>query len=339
MKDIKRKIIGISLVFLIIIFCLKPGDTLSGAGSGINICLKSVLPSLFPFMFLINMLINGNYLSFSGNKYKSIFVVYLLSAFGGYPIGAKIIDEMYKGRIIDKKSAQNLVCFTTHSGPGFIILCAGVSVFGSGKIGFYLMAAHILSSAVLSLFFISKISFVNIIDNNQNCSFTENLITSCEKTSSSVIAICSFVILFSVFNRFILNYLEKFIFFKYLGLFLEVTNGINNSKNIYIVAFLLGFGGFCVWAQVLSCSKSFGLNLRLFAVSRLFHGLFSAGIMYIFVIVFNLKVYTSNIKPDYSFLNSYNRLFLCFSMIIMVVVLLCSLRRENKGGNLLKDIV
>ena len=78
-----------------------------GAFSGIEMCINVLIPSLFPFMAVSSFTVKSGISDFLGKPFgkimKSVFglspcfaPILLLSVTGGYPIGAKSCNELYK---------------------------------------------------------------------------------------------------------------------------------------------------------------------------------------------------------------------------------------------------
>lgn len=157
-------------IFTIIIFAImiiiisNPKRFTSGTVSGLKLFFYSVLPGLFPFMLLTKLLTEIGFLFKITSKldrfsYKlfgtsgiSIYV-FLMSIISGYPIGSKIISDLYDKNIITESDAKKMSVFCTTSGPGFVIATIGISMFGGHKIGIILYASHIFSSIILGVLF------------------------------------------------------------------------------------------------------------------------------------------------------------------------------------------
>ena len=122
-------------------------------------------------------------------------------------------------------------------------------------------------------------------------------------------------------------------------LILEISNGINNTNNIYIVSFLLGFSTISVWFQISSVSNSSKLNIKKFVLFRIIHGLVSSAILFIFLNIFNITISTSNRIYNDVIVKKYHKIEMFISLLIMAVVLLSNIFKKNKGGNLINDIV
>ena len=71
----------------------------------------------------------------------------------GYPVGAKISNELYESGECTKTEAERLLAFTNTSGPLFIISAVGNGMFGNQQIGILLLITHFLASLVIGILF------------------------------------------------------------------------------------------------------------------------------------------------------------------------------------------
>ena len=164
----KETLLEILFSFLIIIIMLiiitNPSRYTSGTIEGLKLFIFSVLPGLFPFMFLTKLLTElGTIIKISNKLNKPAYKLFktpgisfyalAMSVISGYPIGAKIIGDLYSKNLISKNDAKKMSVFCTTSGPIFIIGAIGVSMFGSIKIGIIIYVSHIISSILLGIIY------------------------------------------------------------------------------------------------------------------------------------------------------------------------------------------
>ena len=132
--------------------------------NGLSLWATKVLPSLFPFFVATELLCKTNFTYILGkllNKFmRPIFnvpgegsIALILGTISGYPIGAKVVCNLKKEKIISKIEAERLIAYTNNSGPLFIIATVGISLFSSKKLGIILLISHILSSIFVGYFF------------------------------------------------------------------------------------------------------------------------------------------------------------------------------------------
>lgn len=351
----KKKLRICSLIIFAVIFAaalsvIFPQIGIKGAKRGMVICADVIIPSLFPFTVFVLFIINSGVLDKLKFTEKitikvfhqsyEMFSVMLMSFVGGYPVGARLINELYRQEKIDKKTSHLMQCYCVNAGPAFIVTAVGVGMFSSESVGYALLSAHLISSFILAIVFGRMIKPQNVVfKQSKAADITENFISSTSAASSSVLGICAFVILFSMINSYIEAFCVKFKSFKILMYLTEVTSGVAMTDNIIFAAFILGFSGFCIWMQVLSSSNDCGINIFLFSLSRLLHGLISSLIVFLIIKFFNIDVSTISNFRFVNYSAVYKTVSLSVSMAIMLLLLFAKVKSKKYSGNLLKDMI
>ena len=325
---------AISAIIFMAVLIVFSSVCAAGAKAGIRLCTNVLIPSLFPFAATVVFITKTRFIRCS--KHKIIFV-YLLSLLGGYPIGAKLIDELYSDGVLDSKSAENLLPFCVNAGPAFIVLAIGDGILGSKETGIVLLVSHIAASCLLTLFFVRK-EFVSDLSGNttDNKKFFDKFTESINIASNSTVSICAFVIFFSVINSAAASLSGSVKLLKFLVYFFEITTAVGNTNSIYLISFLLGFGGLSVWMQVFSIRKPRVLS---FIAVRMLHGALSVVLTAIIesVIVRNGAFINTKTNIAFEYFSSDISLFLAMS--VMVLLLGVSIVSKKYSGNLLKDVV
>lgn len=343
-------IFSITAGFLcLVLMIINPNVCKDGAVWGLLLCSKVIIPSLFPFSVFALYILKSEILS--GIKFlepitKKLFGMnlqtfsyFLLSLIGGYPIGAKVLNEAVISKKNTEKTAGVMLNYCVNAGPAFVILAVGSGMLGSRNIGYILFASHILSSLILAFLFKRKMPALKCETPKFNLNIIDNFVLSVSQSASSTLSICSYVVLFSVILNYINYYSKKLPSLKILSYFLEVTNGTMQTKNVLLISFLLGFGGICVWCQVFCMARNFKINYFSFVFSRLFHGVSSAVFTYLLLKIFKVSVntFSNGTTAHYSFTNSTAAVAL--SLICMGLIFIISLYSKNYAGNLLEDLV
>lgn len=327
---ISLKKYSFTLLFLIFTICLIlfSSNNLVAAQNGLSLWATSVVPTLFPFFVATELLCQTNFTYIMGkllNKFiKPIFnvpgeasVAILLGTISGYPIGAKVVCNLKKQKIISKIEAERLIAFTNNSGPLFILGTVGIALFKNKHIGLILLASHILASLLVGYCFRfwkkNKLE-VNFREAKFNSKLTplkisdigEILGNSIGKAISSILSIGGFVVLFSVIlsiieNSGILNILTSVL--SQVGIkenistsiitgVIELTNGVNLSSMLYqtlpllsilITSFLLGFGGISVLLQVYSIISKEEISIKPYLYGKLLQGIFASIFTFILI--------------------------------------------------------
>ncbi len=320
------------VLLLMIILVMYPQKMASGIANGLLICGNVLIPSLFPFTVLSVFLLECGILE-KHIKSPLMFCVfiYILSVVGGYPIGAKIIASAHNKGMISHNDAERLVFVCINAGPAFIITVCGETIFGSAKLGILLFLAHILGSLTLFMFNAKKFAKMNFSAIYQiQPSFSEAFVSSVATASSSLINICSYVVLFSGIIKFINN--------KIISGFLEISNGILNINNFYLVSFLLGFSGFCIILQVISIGKKIIKNPLKLVLYRVLHGSLSVAILKLLLFIFPIELQTISNSINFDFKRVTHNTLGSLLLIFFAVIFIYSLDCKKYCGKFFEDV-
>lgn len=278
---------GLLLSFLLLLLILDSRTALSAASEGIQLCIKTLIPSVFPFIFIGGLLcstictIRCPVLE----KWLKIptcsFGYFLTGLICGYPVGAQILHDAYRNGRIDRASATRMCCFCNNAGPAFII---GVlsSVFSSWKIGLIIWLIQILSAIIVGILLPNNTYAEFRGQNRQNT----NMHLQMKQTLSAVASICGWVILFKVILSYmdiwVMPFIPKLAQCIFAG-FLELANGLCMLSLIESVALrlisataMLSFGGLCVYFQTKSVAPD--LVSRHYILSKILQSLIAIGL-------------------------------------------------------------
>lgn len=345
-RHYKKLLFYLLILFFILMFLLLPDTGRKGAAQGLLLCGRVIIPSLYPFTFCVLLVMRSGFeqkLSFLNSITKKIFrldikhfLTFILSLLGGYPVGARLIEELYLQNKTNKKTARAMLCCCVNSGPAFTVLFVGEGIFNNITIGYCLLFSSILSSFII-LFVLRKKFTTDTYTNSKIrlFSISENFVSSAADASSSMLSICGFIILFSSLNAYILNFPKL----KAITYFTEVTYGITHTRNIYLIAFLLGFSGISVWLQIMTSTQKCGIDLTNFIFFRFLHGGLSTGFVYLIIKIFNITVPTVSNNMNFMGDFFYTSATVAVALLIMVIMLLISLTNKKYSGNLLKDML
>jgi len=344
----------ITICFVLLFMSLIISDPVpckEGAIKGLLLCGRVIIPSLFPFTVCVLFLIKSNILSILRPITKvtnkilgmsgELFGITLLSFIGGYPVGGKLLNEAVVMKKLTPKKAGVMLNFCINAGPAFIISAVGDLLFNSRKIGVILFVSHLTASlmlCILSRRFL-KLETEEKLSETVSLNPSDNFVLSVSGAASSMISICSFVILFSCINSYLLPLCKNSPFLTVLCGMLETTNALTLTKNIYLVAFFLGFSGICVWFQVFSACEKIKINLFSFISCRFLHGSFNFIFTYILIKIFKISVPTISNNKIFSRELLYSTPALSVSMLIMGIVFVVALTTRKYNCKLLEDIV
>lgn len=145
----------------------QPQAAALGFSEGVQLCLRSVLPALFPFFVVSGLMVShpaGRLLAAplrpvaraAGFQDSETPLFLLLSWLGGYAVCARLAGEAVKSGKYRPADAERLLVLGCCSGPGFVIGCVGGLMLGSVRTGVLLyglqLSANFAAAAFLRLF-------------------------------------------------------------------------------------------------------------------------------------------------------------------------------------------
>ena len=141
----------------------EPQAAKQGFASGTALCLDRVLPALFPFFVVCELLMAAPppavllrpLQQVLGLESAEAAQALVLSWVGGYAVCARLAGQLYDAGRISRRDAVRLQILGCCSGPGFVIGCVGGLLLGNVRLGVVLYAAQIganLAAGVVCLF-------------------------------------------------------------------------------------------------------------------------------------------------------------------------------------------
>lgn len=317
-----------------------PRQSAEGVKNGLGLCLKTVIPSLFPFMVVSCFLVQSNLL----NKADSLFSpltrilfrqpacagsVIFLSLIGGFPVGAGLVAQLYESKKITLSQGQRLLLFCINPGPAFVISCVGVQMLSSQKTGVIVFTSVTVSSLLLGFLtrFLSDEQEEPVQSQQESPdSFSQALVLSASKSTNSIIMISSWVIIFSVISSLLKTAGLPASAALFADCMLEVTNGCHNSIGmlpVSAIAGIIGWSGLCVHCQIMPVLLRLRLKYLHFLTGRIICGALSCVICSLLLQLFRVEMQVIRLnaneiqaqKPDFLPV-SLGLLILCAFIII-----------------------
>ncbi|NLL56044.1 MAG: hypothetical protein GX242_02400 [Clostridiales bacterium] len=152
-----RHVFILITAFLMVMLIAFPEKYITSVANGLNLYALNVLPALFPFMFFSKVLGELNFGYDLGkamnkpiNKLYNVSgiggYVLVMSMLSGYPVGAKVLADLYDKKQISTSEAKSISTFTSSSGPLFIVGTVGIVMLGNKLAGFIILISHYLGT-------------------------------------------------------------------------------------------------------------------------------------------------------------------------------------------------
>lgn len=260
-----------SVAILMLSVILRPEGPMCGAYSSVELCLRTIIPSLFPLFVLNRMLVSSGtatrFFYRFGKLPAYIFKLppaaasaVVLGLLSGYPTGAKTANELYEKELINEDELRRLTAFCNNAGPIFITGSVGAGMLKDHSQGIFLLAVHILSAIAAGL--ILSIGADRSIPktycrNPKKYSAVQLFTKSVSESASDISVICGYIIFFGMLMSYVNS---ESVFGKTVFIFSEMTNAcralaasdISVSLKLSLISLALAWGGFCVHAQSFS---------------------------------------------------------------------------------------
>lgn len=295
--------------FGMLILILDAKLAISAATEGIVLCLKTAIPSLFPFFYLsaiLNCALLGKNIGFFRPIRKlcriprgseSLFVIGLV---GGYPMGAATIYDAYRSGAISKNDAERMLGFCNNIGPAFLFGISAV-IFDSIYIPFILYGITILSSILTGILLPGG--------SIRQCQIPHKAGRSPLKSAISAMAsVSGWVILF----RILLNFCQKWFLWVFppevslwFSGILELTNGCISlgqipdvPEKLINMCLIANFGGLCVAMQTVSVTE--GLSCKFYFLGKVLQSTIAFTLSFIICAL----LFPGNIPPYYCIISA-----------------------------------
>lgn len=260
--------------------------------NGLILWFNFVLPALFPFMISINLLketpfpqilskllypLTGKFLGLS-----SYGVFALISGLlSGYPLGAKLVSELYTEKKISKGEASYLLSFTNNSGPLFIIGTVGTGLLSSRNTGFFLLMIHYLSAFLICFVMPKPKTKISLIKYQTSFNTGKVLRSSIYNAIEAIVTVGGYIVFFSIICTITNTMLQNLIINPYIKAliygFFEITNGCSiitqtNRLSLSIISAIIAFGGLSIHSQSIGYISSTDLSVKAYLLSKTFQG-------------------------------------------------------------------
>ena len=358
LKLSKNQIITIFITLFIILFIINLNTCMQSTFTGLNLVIKAILPTIFPFSVICNLIIHYDGISFYSNILGPIICKPLklsncssfpivASLLCGYPLGCKYCCDLYELGCISKEEYLRLLNIASNASPIFLIGSVGAAMLGNIKYGFILLLGNYLAPLIIGFF--TKKNTHEFNNSNEyplktDGSYNFGIIikTSIENAINTTLQVGAFVIIFSIIIgiiknnsliNIIFNNVEKLLSLSpnsLYGIFLgsiEYTNGCKiltsiSSSIIFklsAISFICSFSGLSIIGQISSFTGKFNVSLKKYSFIKFIQGIISFIITFIFSSIFISTETTSSIYI-HSYYTTNKLLFFTYALLLLPLI-------------------
>ncbi len=273
--------------------------------AGLRLCARTVIPSLFPFMVISELMVSAGLGELLGRlcegAVRRLFGVsgaatcaLLMGAVCGFPIGAKTVMALLDAGHISRREAERLLCFCNNPSSAFLISAVGISLYSSRRVGviFYFVtlsvatavgiAAHLLFGAVTVCGADSR-----SMTRRPPVPGLDSFTTAVSDAAVGMLTVCAYVVFFSAIMGCLGQLLRQLgcpdTLCALLYGMVELSGGVSaaaaldvSAVRVIISAFIIGWSGLSVHFQIMSLCRGRGVSFRSYFVAKLCQGLLCA---------------------------------------------------------------
>ncbi len=277
-------------------------------GRGLTLCARTIIPSLFPFMVISELLVSSG----AGEAFGRLFSRIMRWLFGlsgagasavflgsmcGFPVGARTAVALLDRNIISKSECEHLLTFTANPSSAFLITAVGVSLYGNRHFGVVLYATVLGSGFLvgfLARFFLRRSEQPAEhphFPSGLHIGGVETFTGAVSGAATGMLTICAYVIFFSALTGALGCALAESGAYHEWGYalltgLLEMTSGISQASGLshqewglILTAAFAGWSGLSVHCQVMTLCGGRGLSFKPYLIAKSVQGVLCGGIM------------------------------------------------------------
>lgn len=298
----------IIICFMLLLFFKNPQIAIDKIKEGLFLCAATVIPSLFPFMVISELMISsgvGNLLGrYLQRPMSSLFGIsgngacaLILGMLCGFPVGTKCAVSLYDKGEISKEECERLLSFCNIPSISFTVNIVGQRIFGDPSIGWLFYFVLVASSLALGMITTRKSEGLSL-SRKARCAPRQAFGASCfvravEDSARSTLTVCAYVVFFSslvgVLDVVLTAFNMPLILKTLICGALEMTNGAVACEAFEsplmrgaLCALFVGWSGISVHFQMLSVCDGKELRLGKYIVNKLLQGIICSLIVALF---------------------------------------------------------
>jgi sporulation integral membrane protein YlbJ len=298
---------ALSCLLLIIVLLTHPDKAFDYAYYGLYNWATRIVPTLFPFMMISSLMINsGADIELGKILEKLLKKLYRFSNYGlyvifmgffcGFPMGAKVVSELYEQEKIKKAEANALLSFCNNIGPAYFvgIIIPIIHEFGySNTIPFLFGMYGIPALYGIAIGFANSemLSYKPSENPKASASLVSIIKKSCAENTSALIILGGYIT-FTNACRILLDFIPlKAIYKDIISIFIELTGGVQTiyltsispELKLFWIMTALSFGGVSCFMQTSCFLEKSSLSIKGYMKHKLITTFISA--IYYFIII------------------------------------------------------
>lgn len=261
------------------------------ARDALELCLRTVIPGLFPMFVLSGLLVA----SLTGGKNRALSAlekllglsrgsggIFLLGAVGGFPVGAQCIVQSMDAGGLSKEDGERMLGFCNNCSPAFLFGILG-GVFPDSPAPLLVFLIQLETALVIATIWGNDAGHPLSLPRS-----SMSLPQAVSRATRSMVSVCAWVILAGVVTGFLGRWLFPLLpepCPAFLTGMLEITGGVLELRRVasedlrfVLCCIFVCFGGISVLLQIQSIAAEKGLGMKHCIRQKLLQGIL-AGVL------------------------------------------------------------
>lgn len=295
-----------TLSFFLVLFCGEAA--IAAMKNSLSLCAKSVIPSLFPFMVVSELVVRSGAGAWLGRLCAPLLrrtfgiseagsTSVLLGTLCGFPVGAKSAASLCDTGHLSHDELSRLLCFCNQPSSAFVTSAVGISLFGSYRFGLLLYGITLLSALLIGLFVRLLIpskapsNFPSPTNEKSSPPRVSLFTDAVSGAAHGMLTVCAFVCFFGTLVACLetlpaVSKLPSSLSALLVGFF-ELTGGVARAAAhsspllaAYAAAWCLGWSGLSVHFQIMCLCNREGVSFRPYFVAKAAQGALNVALLY-----------------------------------------------------------
>lgn len=301
--------------FCFVLILRNPDVAIEYMGRGLSLCARTVIPSLFPFMVISELMVRSG----AGESLGRLFsrpmrylfglsgagcTAVVLGSLCGFPVGARTAVALYDRNAISRRECEHLLTFCNCPSSAFLVTAVGVSLFGNRRLG------SVLYFCVLGVSFLVGFIARFFLRHEQagrdhphhpsglHPGGAEMFTASVSGAASGMLTVCAYVIFFSTLSGTlsclvrVCGGMEPRLFALLCG-FLELSGGISEASGLpdgrqalILTTAIAGWSGLSVHCQIAGICAGRHISLRPYITAKAVQAILCGAVMALILCAF-----------------------------------------------------
>lgn len=305
------------LLFCILLLLKNAAEAVTFAREGLLLCAKSIIPSIFPFMVLSELVISSG-ISDALPKWivsplqrllgvsPVACTALILGLLCGFPVGARCLASAYKKGLLSKSECEHVLLFCNIPSAAYLINTLGEMIWNNRDFGILLYVSSVLVALLVGALCNPKrkqkegspqpteIPLFRTSQPKGTLLFTDAI----GSASKSMLLVCAYVVFFSTLVGTLNIFLERFGMPDTLGTVLfclfELSGGVcrtsilpNQIQGMVLSGFACGWAGLSVHFQIRGVCAECDFSFCQYYLSKVIQGIALALITLVWIRLFS----------------------------------------------------